>query len=1016
MREHADRPNSEPQRSVLDVIERLTGAAPRVELRQEASGQAATPSAGPTSRATLHGRGNYSLVGEIARGGMGVVLRGRDRDLRREVAVKVLHSELAKRSDSVRRFVEEAQICGQLQHPGVVPVYELGLLADERPFFTMKLIRGRTFAELLLERDETTSERRRMLEIFMSVCQTMAYVHSRGVIHRDLKPANVMVGAFGEVQVVDWGLAKVLARDGAPPRTSTPEQTPQSAPLEPVQVDAREGHSLAGAVMGTLSYMPPEQARGQVDSLDERADVFALGAILCEILTGGAPYSTSAPRAAVEAAGGKVEHAFAALDDAVAEPELVALCKQCLAPEREQRPRDASELVRRLQQHFEQLEQRARAVQIEAAEARVKAAEERRARRLTAGLATSVVVTVLVAGGGWLWTRVQRDERERATRDEVESALAAAATAEVTQDWDGAFAQVQRARTALQAGAATETLLARVEQASDQIERGARVDSAAREQRERNRELLESLERLLSLERLNLGDREHAAKRENLVRAAFQTWGVAIDEQPLDELVEQVLASDIAVEIALAMDQWCWRRVIAARGWDVATERLIALAVRVDPEPTRVAIRQALLRRDADALTALARAAVDAPLPPQTAAALNAGLLGVSRARDSVDMLRASAERYPDDFQVQLMLAQILNDLGPEHFDEAIAHYNAARALKPSSPFPLRGLGTIAGERGDMERAERMLRRAVELSPDNVQMWNDLATVISDPAEQERCLRHCLELSPTSWEPKLNLGRLLHMSDRADEAIELLREVVASAGHVALAWSHLGTALSKSGQHEEATRAFERSLELDPSDLSGLFNLAIEQRRLGRHERALELCERAHSLAPEHPLLNLGLGVSLAQVGREREAVERLRTALELESSQIEARQLLARLLADAADPQVREPREALEQADAILAFLPYDPSALVAKCAALVNSDEFEQAASLAARHAHLGGELARSLGLLHALALARLERLDQARAVFGAVDRHELDPADAVAQRQCERLERELRELLGE
>ncbi len=1011
MGEHVQTPNSDPQPSVLDVIERLTGAAPCIELRHEASGQASAAPMDSVTRTRLRGRGNYRLVGEIARGGMGVVLRGRDQDLRREVAVKVLRSELVTRSESLRRFVEEAQICGQLQHPGVVPVYELGLLADERPFFTMKLIRGRTFAELLLEREETTSERRRMLEIFMSVCQTMAYVHSRGVIHRDLKPANVMVGAFGEVQVVDWGLAKVLTRDGAPPRASQPTSTP----LDLAQVDGRDGHSIAGAVMGTLSYMPPEQARGDVDSLDERADVFALGAILCEILTGGAPYSTSSSRAALEASGGKVEQAFAALDHAVAEPELIALCKECLAPDRTQRPRDAHTLVQRLQRHFEQLEQRARAAQIEAAEARVKAAEERRARRLTAGLAASVLMTVLIAGGGWTWVRIQREERERATRDEVELALAAAATAEATRAWESALAEIQRANTALQTGSATASLIARVEQASDQIESGARIARAGREQARRNRELLDSLEQILSLERLNLRDREDAARREAQLIEAFATWGVAIDEAPLDELAERLRSSGIAIEIALALDQWCWRRVIASRGWSPAAERLVALADRVDPETTRVAIREALRRRDGEALVELADAAVLEPLPPQTAVALHAGLIGVGRLHESAEMLRASVERHPDDFQVNLALGVVLNDLGPEHYDEANVRYSVARALKPDSPLALRGLGSIAAERGDVERAEQLLRRAVELSPNDVQIWNDLATVVRDSQEQERCLRRCLEISPSSWEPKLNLGRLLHMTGRLPEAIALLREVVAEAPHAALAWSHLGTALSKSGEHEEATDAFERGLELDPSDLSGLFNLAIAQRRLGRHARALELCERAHALAPDHPLLTLGLGVSLAHAGREREALTRLREALATDSAQLEARQFLSRLLADAVDAELREPQEALEHADAILAIAPYDPAALVAKCSAHLRVGEFAQVAQVAARHALLGGVFGRTLGLLHALALAHLGRVDDARAVFSALDAPVQDPGDALAERQCERLERELRPLLG-
>ena len=142
------------------------------------------------------------------------MLRGRDVDLGRELAVKVLLECHEGHPEMVRRFVEEAQIAGQLQHPGVVPVYELGAFADRRPYFAMKLVKGRTLAELLAAREGPGLELPRFLGVFEQTCQTIAYAHSRGVIHRDLKPSNVMVGAFGEVQVMDWGLAKVLPQGG----------------------------------------------------------------------------------------------------------------------------------------------------------------------------------------------------------------------------------------------------------------------------------------------------------------------------------------------------------------------------------------------------------------------------------------------------------------------------------------------------------------------------------------------------------------------------------------------------------------------------------------------------------------------------------------------------------------------------------------------------------------------------------------------------------------------------------
>src|SRR5436190_18792143 len=155
----------------------------------------------------------YQLAGEIARGGMGAVLRGRDVDLGRDVAVKVLLEKHAGKPEVARRFIEEAQVGGQLQHPGVVPVYDIGRFGD-RPFFTMKLVKGHTLAALLAERAEPGADRPRFLAVALQVAQTVAYAPAKGVRHRDLKPANIMVGAFGEVELMDWGLAKVLNEGG----------------------------------------------------------------------------------------------------------------------------------------------------------------------------------------------------------------------------------------------------------------------------------------------------------------------------------------------------------------------------------------------------------------------------------------------------------------------------------------------------------------------------------------------------------------------------------------------------------------------------------------------------------------------------------------------------------------------------------------------------------------------------------------------------------------------------------
>jgi serine/threonine protein kinase len=236
----------------------------------------------------------YVLEQEIARGGMGVVLRALDCDIRREVAIKYLLDR--GNPTSKLRFIEEAQITGQLEHPNIVPIHELGVDAQQRLFFTMKMVKGRSLAQVLndLRQQPQTAEKAyslgRLLNILAGVCNALAYAHARGVIHRDLKPANIMLGDFGEVYLMDWGLAKVLKGGQASDQAAATPGVPVAAPVQPCgQVETSRGAvddlTQAGSVVGTPAYMAPEQATGRHEALDQRSDVYALGAILYTMLT-----------------------------------------------------------------------------------------------------------------------------------------------------------------------------------------------------------------------------------------------------------------------------------------------------------------------------------------------------------------------------------------------------------------------------------------------------------------------------------------------------------------------------------------------------------------------------------------------------------------------------------------------------------------------------------------------------------------------------------------------------------
>lgn len=280
---------------VLDAVRRGEVADSRAATRvDEDEDTGHSPTLEPLDSANLPPDERYEEMGLIGEGGMGEVRRVWDNALQRTVAMKILRRELAERDDLVHRFVEEAQATAQLEHPGIMPVYDVGRLADGRPYFTMKEIRGRSLLQVIEEVHQESDNGwgvtptgwtfQRLLQVLQQVCEAVAFAHSRGVLHRDLKPTNVMVGTFGEVVVMDWGLAKI-----SQPTSSSSG----SAPKDPViTVRSRGGKYLTrtGSVAGTPNYMPPEQARGEHGRVGPWSDVYALGALLYEILADRAPY------------------------------------------------------------------------------------------------------------------------------------------------------------------------------------------------------------------------------------------------------------------------------------------------------------------------------------------------------------------------------------------------------------------------------------------------------------------------------------------------------------------------------------------------------------------------------------------------------------------------------------------------------------------------------------------------------------------------------------------------------
>ncbi len=358
----------------------------------------------------------YELGEEIGHGGMGVVYRARDLELNREVAVKILLPKYAPGSPTARRFTDEAQITSQLQHPGVPPVYRVGQLPDGRPFLAMKLIKGDTLDVLLKGRPAGSAP---WLGVFEGVCQAVGYAHAHGVIHRDLKPANVMVGSFGEVQVMDWGLAKILAsRERERPEGEADSEA--TADPDPTAIRSLRDADLLtqyGSMLGTPAYMAPEQAIGAVDQIDRRTDVFGLGAILCSLLTGKPPFvGDSAESTRQLAARAKLDDAVARLAVCGAEPDLIALCRRCLSAEQADRPADGTAVAGAVATLRAAADERARRAEIDREKAEVETREQRKRRRVVQW-AGGVVTAVLVLGiAGTLVGLVQAREAKEAEK------------------------------------------------------------------------------------------------------------------------------------------------------------------------------------------------------------------------------------------------------------------------------------------------------------------------------------------------------------------------------------------------------------------------------------------------------------------------------------------------------------------------------------------------------------------------------------------------------------------------
>ncbi len=366
----------------------------------------------------------YTVKGEIARGGMGTILRIWDDDLRRNLAMKVMHgrgrSDVLDESDAdqekLGRFLEEAQITSQLDHPGIVPVHDLGIDDDGRCYFTMRLVRGAELKDALDAAREGAEgmTRTKVLGVILKVCEAMAYAHSKGVVHRDLKPSNIMVGRFGETYVMDWGLARVIGRDDTHDirLLPSPEEITRLSLVKTVRRDESEANpdsplvTMDGDVVGTPCYMAPEQAQGKLEDVGPHSDVYSLGSILYYLLSGRAPYVGDGERVSPHTVLNRVLQGAPTSVAKLAKEqpeELIAICEKAMQRDPAKRYATMLEVADDIEAFLENRVVKAYEVG--------SIAEFRKWVQRNRGMAAAIACAVIAAIGGTLFYLAQKEKQ-----------------------------------------------------------------------------------------------------------------------------------------------------------------------------------------------------------------------------------------------------------------------------------------------------------------------------------------------------------------------------------------------------------------------------------------------------------------------------------------------------------------------------------------------------------------------------------------------------------------------------
>jgi serine/threonine protein kinase/tetratricopeptide (TPR) repeat protein len=887
-------------------------------LESPAAGPAGTADEQPVREGPGTVIGPYKLLEQIGEGGFGVVFMAEQHEpIRREVALKILKPGMDTRQ-VIARFEAERQALALMDHPNVSKILDAGQARSGRPYFVMDLVEG---VPITAYCDQNQLPVRERLELFMHVCQAVQHAHQKGIIHRDLKPTNVLVTLHDGTpvpKIIDFGIAKALGQ----------------------QLTDKTLHTGFAQMIGTPLYMSPEQATLSNGDVDTRSDIYSLGVLLYELLTGTTPFAKerfshvgyeelrriireeepSKPSTRISTLG---QAATTVSTNRKSDPkrlnqlfrgELDWIVMKALEKDRNRRYQTVSAFAADVGRYLND-----EAVEACPPSAMYRFRKFTRRNKAALGMAGFVFAVFIALAGSAVWLDRKKTSRQAETDRAVTGALAqtVAFLAEVDKETDNpgrwqatverADLALQRAEELLAGGEATEALAGRVREVRTAVE-AAITDSRL----------------LIELERMRMA---RAGKEARLltsgspqIRASYAKalGDFGVDLAAPEVAAARVRSSRLRKVLLGALEDWRselvpGRREIADAEKRAEQEQLDKILQAAEPEPSafRVRWRAAVLRRDSAALIRLA----DEP-EVQTLSAADVNRLArdlhpqwfyqddtrVAKER----LLRAAQERYPSDFWVNYQLGSFL-DL--KKSEEAVGYLRVALAVRPDSPLVHWSLAIRLREMGDLDGAVRHLQTAVHLNPSEGTYHADLGNSLLKKGRQDEAIaefHEAVRVQPENAWAHSEFGNALRDTGRLDEAIAEYREIVRldfgdlGPGGLNARW-RLADALRKNGRLDEAIAEYRDVVRLQKGEGSGEFLglLGSALRAKGGVDEEIAEYRAAVRAHPENAWFRVVLGNALRDMRQLDEAIDEYRQAIRLRSDLTEPHIGLGCALAD---------------------------------------------------------------------------------------------------------------------